>query len=104
MIESKDPQGTIIKLCHTIKADIVAVGTQGRSTLERLFMGSVSTHVLHNAPCTIVVVREPQHQPMFKHQMTTEPSQSDDSKQKPKPSQPPGPEQEPSKSGSTEHA
>lgn len=38
-------------------ADLVVLGARGLSTLKRLVLGSVSTKVLHDAPCDVLVVK-----------------------------------------------
>jgi nucleotide-binding universal stress UspA family protein len=38
-------------------ADLVVVGTHGRSDLRRALLGSVSSHCIHHAHCPVVVVR-----------------------------------------------
>jgi nucleotide-binding universal stress UspA family protein len=38
-------------------ADVVVVGSRAHNPLERLLLGSVSTKVVHRAPCDAVVVR-----------------------------------------------
>jgi len=38
-------------------ADLVVVGTRGRSGAERMFLGSVSDHVVRHAECPVLVVR-----------------------------------------------
>lgn len=42
-------------------SDIVVVGSHGHGFLKRMVMGSVSQHVLHHAPCPVLLVREPRH-------------------------------------------
>ena len=39
------------------EADLLVVGTHGRSGMERLAMGSVSAHCIRHAACTVVVVK-----------------------------------------------
>jgi universal stress protein E len=38
------------------EADIVVMGTHGRSGVRRLFVGSVAENVVRNAPCAVLVV------------------------------------------------
>ncbi len=38
-------------------ADLIVVGTRGRNLAQRLALGSVSTYVVHHAPCDVLVVR-----------------------------------------------
>jgi nucleotide-binding universal stress UspA family protein len=40
-------------------ADLVVVGSRGRSGLAAALLGSVSKHVLQHAPCPVVVVKAP---------------------------------------------
>lgn len=42
------------------EADLVVVGSRGRSGLTAALLGSVSRHVLQHAPCPVVVVKAPQ--------------------------------------------
>jgi nucleotide-binding universal stress UspA family protein len=40
-------------------ADLVVVGSRGRSGIAAALLGSVSKHVVDHAPCPVVVVKEP---------------------------------------------
>lgn len=56
-IEIGDPGGVICAVAEEITADVVVVGSHGKGVLKRVFLGSVSEHVLRNAPCPVLVVR-----------------------------------------------
>jgi nucleotide-binding universal stress UspA family protein len=47
----------IISVANTRKADLIIMGTRGMGSLEGLLLGSVSTKVTRDAPCTVMVVR-----------------------------------------------
>jgi nucleotide-binding universal stress UspA family protein len=52
-----DPGASIAAAAEAENADLVVVGTRGRSGAERMFLGSVSDHVVRNAACPVLVVR-----------------------------------------------
>ncbi len=52
------PAGTaIVEAARDLPAELVIVGTHGRSGLQRFFLGSVSEKVIREAPCSVLVVR-----------------------------------------------
>ena len=56
-VEIGDPGGVICVLAEEVDADVVVVGSHGKGVLKRVFLGSVSEHVLRHAPCPVLVVR-----------------------------------------------
>ena len=52
-----DPGDSIAAAAEAEHADIVVVGTRGRSGAERMLLGSVSDHVVRHAECPVLVVR-----------------------------------------------
>lgn len=52
-----DPREAIVEAARTMKADLVVVGSHGRTGLGKLLMGSVASHVVTHAPCTVTVVK-----------------------------------------------
>lgn len=52
-----DPRLTLIDIAVSEHADLLVVGSHGRSALGRLFLGSVANHVVNHAPCNVLVVR-----------------------------------------------
>lgn len=52
-----DPRAALVEAARTSGADLLVVGSHGRSGLSKLLMGSVSSHVVAHAPCSVLVVR-----------------------------------------------
>ncbi len=51
------PADEILKAAASHKVDAVVMGTNGRTGLDRLLVGSVAEAVVRGAPCTVVVVK-----------------------------------------------
>jgi nucleotide-binding universal stress UspA family protein len=49
----------IVRLARTSAADLIVVGTHGRTGLERALIGSVAERVVRHAHCNVLVVRPP---------------------------------------------
>ncbi|HEY8238598.1 MAG TPA: universal stress protein [Candidatus Limnocylindrales bacterium] len=52
-----EPGPAIVEAAIAEDADLVVVGTHGRSRVGRMVLGSVSDHVVRHAPCPILIVR-----------------------------------------------
>jgi nucleotide-binding universal stress UspA family protein len=52
-----EPDQAIIGEAMERKADLIVVGTRGLGGAKRLVLGSVSTRLVHEAPCSVLVVR-----------------------------------------------
>ena len=52
-----EPADVVIEAAKEIGADLIVVGTRGLSTAKRLVLGSVSSKIVHDAPCDVLVVR-----------------------------------------------
>ena len=57
LIWEGEPGESIVDAARSEHVDFVVVGSHGRGSVGRFFLGSVSDHVVHNAPCPVVVVR-----------------------------------------------
>jgi mannose-6-phosphate isomerase-like protein (cupin superfamily) len=49
----------IVRMARAVPCDLIVMGTQGRSGLARLVMGSVAEAVLRQAPCPVLTARRP---------------------------------------------
>jgi len=47
----------IVRIAKRKRADLVVMGTHGRSGLAKLFLGSVAGRVVAAAPCPVLTVR-----------------------------------------------
>lgn len=56
LLEGPAAEATL-SVAKTRRADLIIMGTRGMGSLEGLLLGSVSTKVTHEAPCTVMVVR-----------------------------------------------
>jgi nucleotide-binding universal stress UspA family protein len=52
-----EPGEAIVEAAEAESADLIVVGTHGRGAVGRLFLGSVSDHVVRHARCPVMVVR-----------------------------------------------
>jgi universal stress protein A len=59
-LEHGDPEAVILAVAEEIGADLIVMGTHGRTGLRRLLMGSVAEHIVRHAPCPVLTVRNPQ--------------------------------------------
>jgi nucleotide-binding universal stress UspA family protein len=53
-----DPATVIVETAQEIAADLIVMGTHGRSGLTRFVMGSVAEQVLRRAPCPVMTIRD----------------------------------------------
>ena len=63
ILETGEPGQTICEVAARIGADVVVVGSHGYGWLQRVLIGSVSHHVLHNSPCPVLVMRRDEGSP-----------------------------------------
>jgi nucleotide-binding universal stress UspA family protein len=57
LVWTGDPGDQVVSAAEAERVDMVIVGSHGRGAVGRLFLGSVSEHVVRNAPCPVLVVR-----------------------------------------------
>ncbi len=61
--DTGDPAETICEYAAEKDADLVVMGTHGRTGIKRLLIGSVAEKVVRGAGCPVLVVREKKHEP-----------------------------------------
>ena len=54
---SADPRTALEEAARQEKADLLIVGSHGRSGISKLLLGSVASHVISHAPCNVLVVK-----------------------------------------------
>jgi len=52
-----DPRSALVETAREERADLVAVGSHGRTGLGKFLLGSVAAHVVSHAPSSVLVVK-----------------------------------------------
>jgi nucleotide-binding universal stress UspA family protein len=64
MVLTGGPTYGICQTAESEAADLIVMATHGHTALQRFVVGSVTEHVLREAPCPVLVVREREHEPV----------------------------------------
>ncbi len=51
------PEAVIVELARDKSADVIVMGTRGRTGLAHVVLGSIAERVLREAPCPVVTVK-----------------------------------------------
>jgi nucleotide-binding universal stress UspA family protein len=54
-----DPRTALEEAARKEAVDLIVVGSHGRSGITKLLLGSVASHVVSHAPCSVLVVKRP---------------------------------------------
>ncbi len=57
-VRDGDPRSVIVDEAKEWSADLIVVGSHGRTGIARLLLGSVAQSVVSHAPCSVQVVRK----------------------------------------------
>ncbi|MBW1830484.1 MAG: universal stress protein [Myxococcales bacterium] len=57
VIQHPSPGRALVEMAEDEGADLLILGSHGRSGLSRAFLGSVAERVVRHAPCPVLVVR-----------------------------------------------
>lgn len=52
-----DPRTELVEAAREERADLLVVGSHGRTGIAKLLMGSVASYVVAHAPCSVMVVK-----------------------------------------------
>jgi nucleotide-binding universal stress UspA family protein len=58
VVRDGHPQTVIVDEARKRSADLILLGSHGRTGLKRLLLGSVALSVVSHAPCSVEVVRQ----------------------------------------------
>jgi nucleotide-binding universal stress UspA family protein len=61
LVEVGYAESVILSTAEDLKADLIVMGTHGRTGLGRLLLGSVAEQVLRRATCPVLTVKAPYH-------------------------------------------
>ena len=56
-VEVGDPREVLLSVAQDERADLLVVGSHGRTGIAKLMLGSVSSHVVTHASCSVLVVK-----------------------------------------------
>lgn len=56
-IVTGDPAVEIVRLAHIHQANLIVIGNRGLTGVQRILEGSVSSQVVADAPCSVLVVK-----------------------------------------------
>ncbi len=59
LLQTGTPYQAIVEAAKTLKADLVVMGTHGRTGIVHALMGSVAERVVRTAPCPVLTIRTP---------------------------------------------
>lgn len=62
-VELGPPDETILRVAHGAGADVIIMGTHGRTGLAHLIVGSVAERVVRTSPVAVLTVRRPDATP-----------------------------------------
>jgi len=54
-----DPAAEVVRIAADEGAEMIVMGTHGRTGVSRLLMGSVAEAIVRRAPCPVLVYRQP---------------------------------------------
>ena len=62
VLRSNAPARALVDYAKAKQIDLIVIGTQGRSGVSRLLLGSVAEQVVRTAPCPVLTVHHPERE------------------------------------------
>jgi nucleotide-binding universal stress UspA family protein len=56
-VTTGDPAEAIVRMAQAYKADLIVMGTHGRTGLPHVLLGSIAEKVVRLAPCPVLTIR-----------------------------------------------
>ena len=56
-VECGDPREVIIRVANAERSDLLVVGSHSRASLAQWLLGSVASHLVTHAPCSVLVIK-----------------------------------------------
>jgi nucleotide-binding universal stress UspA family protein len=57
VVQAGEPRRVILDAAAAWRADLIVVGSHGKTGIDRLLLGSVSEHIARHATCSVEIVR-----------------------------------------------
>jgi nucleotide-binding universal stress UspA family protein len=57
-VRSNNPPGVLVRIAEDEDYDLVVVGSRGMGGVKNFLMGSVSTKIVQDCPCNVLVIKE----------------------------------------------
>ncbi len=58
-VSPQEPRYAILEAAEELDADLIVMGTHGRTGIKHLLMGSIAEFVVRSAPCPVLTVGQP---------------------------------------------
>lgn len=68
--EPGSPADAILRIAGELGADVIVVGTHGRTGLAHMLLGSVAEKIIRGANIPVITVRSRDHEPRLTHEET----------------------------------